>query len=226
MPTISLTLFDGHPIIHDGNSIILIDTGAPSTIHTANALNFCGQEYNCTTNFLGLTISTITQMLGMEITTLLGADILSDFVVLFDYANKTVTFERETIDFEGNEIQFTTFQSIPRVQLSVGENTYSFFLDTGAKLSYLASNVTDGHETTGKLQDFYPGFGVFETDCFAIPTRIGDTTFQVNYGNLPALLQMTLMMGSVDGIIGYDFFANFQVYIDFQNQRLKYRLSN
>lgn len=226
MPTFSLTLFDGHPIIHDGDSIILIDTGAPSTIHTSNSLDFCGKEYNCSVNFLGLTITSVSQMLGMEITTLLGADILSDFVVLFDYANKSVTFERETIDFEGNEIQFTTFQSIPRVPFSVGENTYSFFLDTGAKLSYLASNVTVGHEVVGTEEDFYPIIGNFRTDCFEIPTRIGDTTFQVRYGNLPALLQMTLMLGTVDGIIGYDFFATFQVYIDFQNQRLKYRLSN
>jgi hypothetical protein len=40
MKRFQIRLFKGHPIINDGENIILIDTGAPSTIHTLASLNF------------------------------------------------------------------------------------------------------------------------------------------------------------------------------------------
>ena len=74
----------------------------------------------------------------------------------------------------------------------------------------------------GKDKDFYTGVGKFETGCFDIKTSFGDNNFNVKYGNLPALLQMTLMLGGTDGIIGFDFFNNFKVVLDLKNNKLKY----
>jgi hypothetical protein len=42
----------------------------------------------------------------------------------------------------------------------------------------------------------------------------------VRYGNLPQMLEMSLMLGGVEGILGYDFFKNFKVYLDLKNSRL------
>jgi hypothetical protein len=33
---------------------------------------------------------------------------------------------------------------------------------------------------------------------------------------------MTLILGGTDGIIGFDFFNNFKVAIDFENEKLKF----
>jgi hypothetical protein len=44
-----------------------------------------------------LTVSKISEMLGTEITTLLGADILSDYKILFDYKNEIIEFNKEAI---------------------------------------------------------------------------------------------------------------------------------
>ena len=104
MKQFQITLFKGHPIINDGENIILIDTGAPSTIHASSVLTFCSENYNCSTNYMGLTVSKISEMLGTEITTLLGADILSDYKILFDYKNKIIEFNKEAIALDGNEI--------------------------------------------------------------------------------------------------------------------------
>jgi len=54
MQTFKLMLFDGHAIIKDANNTILIDIGAPATIHTANSLVFCSEVHTCTTDYMGI----------------------------------------------------------------------------------------------------------------------------------------------------------------------------
>ena len=222
MKRFQIRLFKGHPIINDGENIILIDTGAPSTIHTLDSLNFCSESFGCSTNYMGLTVSKISEMLGTEITTLLGADVLSNFKIHFDYKNEVIDFNTEAITIEGTEIDISNFMGIPIIELKIENQILKFFLDTGAKLSYLSDSITSNYESVGKDEDFYPGVGKFETDCFEIPTIFENFKFNVKYGNLPKLLQMTLMLGGTDGIIGFDFFNNFKVVLDLSNNSLKY----
>lgn len=222
MKQFKISLFKGHPIIREGENIILIDTGAPSTIHASNSLTFCSVNYSCSSNYMGLTVSKISDMLGTEITTLLGADVLTDFNILFDYRNEVVEFNKQEIVFDGTQITISNFMGIPIIELNVDNQKLNFFLDTGARLSYLSDNITIGHESVGIDKDFYPGVGVFETKCFEIPTSFGGSKFIAKYGNLPTLLQTTLMLGGTDGIMGFDFFNNFKVVLDLKNNNLKY----
>lgn len=222
MNSFEITIFKGHPIINDGENIILIDTGAPSTIHASDSLIFCSESFGCSINYMGLTVSKISEMLGTEITTLLGADILSNYKIIFDYKNKVVGFDKQEISFEGIETPISSFMGIPIIELSIEGQRLKFFLDTGAKLSYLSNRITNNYDSTGTDEDFYPGVGNFETKCFEISTSLGDRNFIVKYGNLPQLLQMTLTLGGTDGIIGYDFFNNFKIVLDLTNNKLKY----
>jgi hypothetical protein len=222
MKQFQIILFNGHPIIKDGEKIILIDTGAPSTINASDSITFCSENYNCSTNYMGLTVSKLSDLLGTEITTLLGADILSGYNILFDYKNEIVEFNKQEITFDGAETAISNFMGIPVIELSVDSQKLKFFLDTGAKLSYLSKSITSNFESIGTDEDFYPSVGKFETEYFEISTSFGTKNFIVKYGNLPPLLQMTLMLGGTDGIIGFDFFNNFKVVLDLKNNRLKY----
>jgi hypothetical protein len=217
-----LILFDGHPIIKSNDDIILIDTGAPNTIHTEESLNFGFKTYSCSIDAMGLTSPKLSELLGMKITTLMGVDILSDYNILIDYKNEIIGFSDQELLIDGNEALLSSFMGIPIVELIVEDQKLNFFLDTGAKLSYLNPSVTNRHDSIGSIRDFYPGVGHFETDCFEIPTRFGESSFNVKYGNLPSILQMTLMLGNTDGIIGFDFFNSFKLVLDLQNQLLKY----
>ncbi len=222
MNSFKLTIFKGHSIIKSGENIILIDTGAPSTIHTSNSLTFCSETYSSSTNYMGLTVLEISELLGTKITTLLGTDILSEYKILFDYKNEIIEFNKQEIVFEGTEIEISIFLGIPIIELSIDHHQLRFFLDTGAKLSYLSDSITNKYKSIGTTEDFYPGFGNFETECFEIPTSCGDKNFIVKYGKLPTLLQRTLELGKTDGIIGFDFFNNFKVVLDLKNKKLKY----
>jgi hypothetical protein len=158
----------------------------------------------------------------MQVTTLLGTDVLSKYKILLDYQNLQVSFSKEEIPFEGAEIGISNFMGIPIIELEVNNQVLKFFLDTGAKLSYLSEDFTSGYSSVGTEEDFYPGVGQFETECYEIPTSIGTNDFVVRYGNLPFMLQMTLMLGGTDGIIGFDFFNSFKVMIDLKNETLSY----
>lgn len=222
MKQFSIELFNGHPIIRDGEKRILIDTGAPSTIHTADSIDFVSESFGCTTTYMGLTVSRISELLGTEITTLLGVDILSGFKILIDYQSKLMVFSKEDLDLEGTQVDVSKFMGIPIIEMTVNNQVLKFFLDTGAKLSYLTENLTRNFISVGVEDDFYPGVGNFQTDCFEIPTVFGNHEFVVKYGNLPHLLQSTLMLGGTQGIIGFDFFNNFKVVLDLSRNKLQY----
>lgn len=222
MKTFQISLYKGHPIIKNGENTMLIDTGAPSTIHVTNNLFFCSDNFSCVTNYMGLTVQKISEMLGTEITTLIGADILSNFKILFDYKNEVVAFSKDETNSPMNETTISSFMGIPIIELTVDNQKLKFFLDTGAKLSYLDSKITSQHTSIGTDEDFYPGVGKFETECYEILTSFGNKEFKVKYGNLPSLLQMTLMLGGTNGIIGFDFFNNFKVCLDIKNGKIKY----
>jgi len=222
MKQFQIQLFKGHPIINEGENRILIDTGAPTTIHASDSLNFYSERYGCSTNYMGLTVSKISDMLETEITTLLGADILSDYRILLDYQNQVIEFSKQEINIDGTQTDISNFMGIPIIKMTVDNQELKFFLDTGAKLSYLSDSLTSNYKSIGTDEDFYPGVGKFQTECFEIPTVFGDNKFIVKYGNLPKLLQMTLMLGGTDGIIGFEFFNNFKVVLDLKNNILKY----
>ena len=217
-----INLFRGHAIIVDGENTILIDTGAPLTIHIANNIEFCGENYNCSTSYGGITVEKISEMLGAHITTLLGTDVLMNYKILFDYRNKLVEFSKEELYLNGEEVNISSFMGIPIIELFIDNQKLKFFLDTGAKLSYLSSSFTTNYDIIGREDDFYPGVGQFETACYEILTRLRENEFIVKYGNLPDLLQMTLMLGGTNGIIGFDFFNNFKILLDLKNGILKF----
>ncbi len=222
MKVFDINLFDNHVIIEDGENAILVDTGAPATIHVSEQLNFMTKAYNVNTNYMDLTPSELSDLIGMNVTTLLGTDILKDYRISFDLHTKKLIFDDDN-EFDGNKITIDSFMGIPIIEVEINNEVVKCFLDTGAKLSYLAPSFTQDIQSIGVEEDFYPGVGKFETRCYEISTMFGGNSFNVRYGNLPELLQTTLMMAGTEGIIGYDFFDNFKVSLDLKRKELKYK---
>ncbi|MBQ3288372.1 MAG: hypothetical protein IJH50_03065 [Kiritimatiellae bacterium] len=63
-------------------------------------------------------------------------------------------------------------------------------------------------------RDFYPGVGEFDVDVSMASCTLGSLPLKAKFGRLPALLQTTLMMGGVDGILGHDLFSAYDVRVD------------
>ncbi|HMQ70575.1 MAG TPA: hypothetical protein PKA90_16470 [Ignavibacteria bacterium] len=121
------------------------------------------------------------------------------------------------------EIPISSFKDIPVIELSVNNNDLRFFLDSGAKLSYLPEDFLSAYISSGTREDFYPLIGKFRTECFRINTSLVNENFEVTYGILPEAIQTLLSYKHADGIIGYDFFNNFKVMLDLMHNRLRFK---
>lgn len=220
MTTFPLQLINSHAVIQSGTDRILIDTGSPQTIHSHTTLSFIGENFPCSINYMGLTSDRLSDMLGSPVTTLMGMDILSQFKVLFHYQEGYIGFSKEAIPMKGYFISFTKVMGIPVIELDVLGQKLKFFLDSGAKLSYLATAYTAGLHPQGQDTDFYPGYGAFQTSVYELDATLIDS-FPVRFGNLPPQLSALLSMGNVQGIIGYDLFNRFKVMMDIQGNQMQ-----
>lgn len=91
---------------------------------------------------------------------------------------------------------------IPIIPVTIAGETFRLFFDTGAQVSYLQDDALDTFPSAGVMQDFYPGFGEFETETHHVPISLGSLTETLRCGRLPGLLGMSLMMADAQGILG------------------------
>ena len=213
--TFPINLVDGHLLISDNGNTILVDTGSPMTVHNAQSLNFLGREFKTHTSILGSKVSDLSKLAGIGFNTLLGMDILSQYRVLFDYENRQLTFlSPDEQGIEGTEIPLITLMGAVGVKVGIAGQEYVMAVDTGAPLSYVSKSVTSGMQPVGEKEDFHPIAGRYTTPVYEIESEVAGRTFTASYGNLPALLALTLQVGNMDGVIGYDFFKSFRVMLD------------
>lgn len=213
--------FDNHLIIEENGKKLLIDTGSPVSIVEDDVM-LCGQHITSAFNLVS--IDHLSELLGMHVDALVGNDILSRFLVMIDYCGHSITFSDEPLALDGAEsIPLETFMGYLKINMSVLGEENAFFLDTGAKISYLDSGKTKGLSPECEGTDFYIGIGKFTTPIFNLDATIGAYTFNTQFGNLPELLNSTLIgVTGVSGIIGYDLFAQFKILLDYQNKKMYY----
>ena len=213
--TFIINNFDKHLIIEDNGKTYLIDTGSPCSIFDGDVLEFLGQTCH-KNNMMALAAKVmptdISSLLGMHVDALIGNDILKHFAICFNYGQGEITFSDEGLTLpDAIAIPIDTSFGVPKAKMSLLGNEGLFFLDTGAKISYVNSATTSGLTPDETDTDFYPGVGDFETS----------KTFRVRYGNLPKLLEFSLIgLSGTKGVIGYDFFNNFKVLIDYRANQL------
>lgn len=216
--TFPINLVDSHLLISDNGNTILVDTGSPMTVHKAQSLHFLGREFKTHTSILGSKVSDLSKLAGIEFSTLLGMDILTQYKVVFDYENRQLTFlSPDEAGIEGTEIPLLNLMGAVGVKVGIAGQEYVMAVDTGAPLSYISESVTSDMQPVGEKEDFHPMAGRYTTPVYEAESEVAGRTFTVSYGNLPALLALPLQVGSIDGVIGYDFFKSFKVMFDFRS---------
>jgi hypothetical protein len=202
MPTLPLTLTDGHLFVDVDGDRWLLDTGAPSSFGARRALTLAGERFDLDDAMLGLNAEVLSEYVGVSCTGLLGADVLNGFDHRIDVPGGVLTLTTDSLAHEGEALPVELFMGIPVVTARVGERAHRMFFDTGAQLSYLQHDALGSYPPAGTVTDFYPGVGRFETDTHQVPVALGALTFSLRCGSLPMLLGMTLMMAGTEGIIG------------------------
>jgi hypothetical protein len=215
-----IELYDKHLIIHDQDNIILVDTGSPTTLHNKPEFEFCGRKFHSSSSNLLTNIDDVSNLLGRRITTLLGTDILSQYKIVIDYRERQFILSETILEDFGQKIPFESIQKIPVVELEIENRSLRLFLDSGAKISYLDADLTKDLNAIGQEEDFYPGIGAFSTPIYEVLTQIGGHCFNAYYGNLPKNMEQLLRHNQIQGIIGFDFFMNFRVGVDYREKKI------
>lgn len=216
-----IELFEGHVLINVDEKKYLIDTGSQITLSKESNIKLADKIYSdVMSNFLGLNIDEIEKLLGRQIDGLIGADILSDFIVTFDLINMILVLS-DQINYEGrNSFELGFVMGIPIINCFINKKSVKLIIDTGAHLSYLNPELTNNEQPVGKKRDFHPMIGRFETDIYKLTTTINSINIDVTYGNLPEMLQTLVSLTGASGIVGFDIFKDRSITIDYLNEKI------
>ena len=200
MATLPLLLRNEHLFVETAGGLWLVDTGAPTSF--GPALTVAGEQFRLRNSSLGLTAETLSEFVGVECVGLLGADVLGRFDTVLDLPNGRVTISTDQLAHGGVAVRLDEWMGIPIVGVAIRGVAYRMFLDTGAQVSYFQHETLTSFPAIGRVTDFYPGFGKFETETYAVDLRLGGFEFTLHCGQLPGLLGATLLVAGTHGVIG------------------------
>lgn len=201
-----LLFLNGHLFLELNHELWLLDTGAPGSFGGAPLISLAGEEFALENEYLGLTPASLSRFLGMDCRGLLGMDVLGNFDIVLDVPNGEVTVSQDELAFEGSRVELEDFLGIPIVPVHVGGSQRRVFLDTGAQISYFSPEVLQAFPAAGKVKDFYPGLGEFETGTHLVEVELGGAKYALRSGELPLLLGFTLHLADSEGIVGNELF--------------------
>lgn len=217
-----LNLIEGHIIVVENRTRILVDTGSPVSISNTGSISFMGRDHDVATEMPMIgNITSLSEMAGVQFDALMGMDIMSEYIVEIDFFHNLVIFGNEDIPFEGSTtIPLNTLMNCPFIKMDVEGTERTMIVDTGAKISYIMSSITHGRVAEDNLDDFSPLYGGhFTTPIFTMEAAIAGKKFAAKFGNLPQQFE-TLIGCIADGVIGYDLFDSNIVMLDFPNNKM------
>lgn len=208
-----LDMVNGHLITRIENYSVLIDTGIPMSIGDFGRWYFLNQIHDLSTSYMGVSTEYISRMVDTKVDIVLGSDVLRKFNILFQANQQRITFEGRNSSYRAEKIPLSDFMGVPIANVMIGNTSFEAFIDTGAKLSYVAKSIASSYLPCGKETDFYPGMGEFETQVYPISFQIGRNTVTLRCGVLPDLLEKALFITGKLGIIGTEIFEKFEVHL-------------
>jgi hypothetical protein len=198
-----LSFEKGHLFAEIEGKKFVLDTGSPMSMAASPGLGFRGQELRLPGNVMGLTPAQLSEFIGTEVHGLLGTDVLNEGDLLFDFERGKLVVPDRPLPLVGEAIPFKPVMGVPLVEASVDGQAYGFFFDTGARISYFQDeDVLAKGSKIGTDEDFYPGFGCFETETYRLEVKLVSRAFSLVTGTLPTMLGLSLSMADADGILG------------------------
>lgn len=210
MAQLRLELFDGH-LVADAGGRFLLDTGSPVSFSNTKTARWAGQDHDLATSALGLDAEELSHLVGSRLDGLLGGDLLGLHPFTVDLDRGFCTFDEPPSGRQTVELPIRLMLGVPLAALDLDGTPTQWCIDTGAKLSYVEEARLRGRKAVGETEDFYPGFGTFQTSIYEIPVGIGEFVFTMRAGSLPIGLSAMLESFGVAAILGTELFEHFPV---------------
>ncbi len=196
---------DGHPVAHVDGKQILIDTGSTFSVGDRIELEIAGQSFLLGTK-KKITTRRLSGWIKRPINALLGADVLSNFVVILDLRSERVTFAPHGEKLHNaDEVRAQWLLSSPVLEFEFEAKVTKGLFSTDAKICYMPRNAVGKQTPVDHMHDFHPLIGSFETDVYELNLEIAGRSFHARCGVIPeALADLLGGMTGIEWIIGAD----------------------
>jgi hypothetical protein len=205
-----LELFDGH-LVADAGGRFLLDTGSPVSFSSTKTAHWAGQDHELAISALGLDAVELSRLVGSRLDGLLGGDLLGLHPFTVDLERGFCTFDEPLSGRQTVQLPIRLMLGVPLADLDLDGTPTRCCIDTGARLSYVEEARLRGREAVGETEDFYPGFGTFQTSIYEIAVGLGGLVFTMRAGLLPVGLSAMLESFGIAAILGTELFQHFPV---------------
>ncbi len=213
MPSPVLAPFEfvaGHIVATIDGRRVIVDTGSPVTFGRGDHIRLGNGTHSIASGVLGFTVETAAEHIrrlpgvapdfGVDV--LLGTDLLWGHRLVLDFPSRTLGIAPVT-PMEG------AFPCSSRARflvedLHVDGSPLLALVDTGAPVSYLSNQHTDGIPVSGWARDFFHGGGDFQVPLRIVPVRFRDREVEVGFAEPPVSVWMAMRLLGVQAIVGTD----------------------
>jgi hypothetical protein len=220
MQKFEMIIHGGHLLLSETNRLWVLDTGAPTSFGSHKHLEICGLVHPLEEKYMGLDASQLSRNLNLEVTGLIGGDILGQYDTHWDCRQEAISFTRDEIIPKGNLINLGFVMGIPTVSVKISDEVQTWFFDTGANICYVCDQPTSWDRPISQHEDFYPGYGSFQTEVFDAEICLQNFSKIVKCGILPEILGLSLSIGGCEGILGIGEMLDSDFYYSPRNRKL------
>jgi len=212
----------GHIVAEINGVNVLLDTGSPLSFGDCGSLVLTGNEHRISRGSVGVSIDHIREFVGADVGAILGGDLLAGARVEICWYERQVVFSDKQDDMQPSlSTHMALLMGVPVVEIGMSGTRGTAFVDTGATLSYVVTEHTNGLKSSGREHDFHPSIGEFDTEVFELALELCGVEFQLRVGTLPLQLALLLNLTGTSAILGNDLFGTFaRITLDYPGEIL------
>ena len=181
------TLQNNHYIVEIEGSKYLLDTGSPWSFFLKPELRSVvinGQYHQLPYNMMGLDIRATHELVGADIDGFIGMDIIKETSLTF-YKNGEMCFG--AVNEEGTCLELLNNNyGLIKLNMSCNGVDGALLVDTGARYGYGSEAIFNNNQNIkpfGRIRDYNPRIGHFESDIYRFTANFGPIHKQLELGN-------------------------------------------
>jgi hypothetical protein len=212
-----LTTFPDIAYLKENDLDYIVDTGSPASFQRNSEIKLHGHTYRVQSQDL---MGKLKGHTLLECDGLIGNDIIQNYRLWHNRHNHRIELASMNISIVDamHPIPLAFHYGIPTVRLIVDGKEGTFFLDTGASISYLRPGFVN-RPIQARLREYSPVCGEFTVDMVDANLEILPVGYRHNIGIgiFPQDVARTLLRG-IDGILGFDILKQYEFIIDLSNK--------
>lgn len=215
-----LILKDRLPFIESENGVLFLNTGSPVSFCDTGCIQLGEDTHQVSQRYLTSTIDRVSDLTNLDIRGQIGMDILSNYSVLVDYASCRFETNPQLMSKPSVSIDLKKMMEMPCIQIHVQNEVVNSLLHTGAPLGFLYSRRygRGAFESFNGIDYHYAFADKYYTPMYHVPWKIRDLSFTGDFIHMPDVFEYVTFSDTQNGvqfILGYDFFNNAKVVMDF-----------